>query len=527
MTTRRSRQGLVMLVPIALGIGMLVVASTLLPNSSELQSVHEHAQPDTPPAPATPATPPALPTPPQPSVTPTPVLPTVAQSVATQQPTWRQRFETARAAGDPAAATAMLVAAADRRVAVPAADIVAAGYALNHPDLILRAASRGAIPKPDATLALDLARRLEKTDLLPELTRVAGDGWKATDPWLALRVAERTGDTAAALRAAALLPPKDRDAAQEAILTRSGDRAGLVALLRRRAAAPGADLPAIAERLLAAGDRAAAIAVLQAASATGSPTTPAARRLLYLLGPRPQSRDVVWLLRRADSGTERHRIGWLNAYAARATPSAAIGELARHPLGNRTDIALTRLRLARAVGDDAAVRAATARLLDGRPLPQAQLKEVAAAATPPNGELPDPVLRPLAKAGLLTPEERLGQAWTRWNRGDAAGTAAILDVYLEERPGDAAALRLRGDAQAKLSGERSARPWFERALRATPAPSKTAVELLDRVGRRADATQMIADLRRRNPGDRTLAALHARLLIAQGEPGRAREILSQ
>lgn len=530
MSVRPSRQSLLFLAPIAIGIGMLALASALLPNSSELQSVDRHGQ-SAPPAPAA-APQPAPPPAPEPAIAAPvePVAPVLqpAANPAPQPPTWRQKFETARTAGNTAVATELLTAAVERRQAVPPADILAAGYALNRPDLILRAAANGAIPKPDAALTLDLARRLEKTTLLPELSRVAGDGWRAADPWLALRVAQRSGDTAAALRAAALLPAKDRMAAQEAILTRSGDRAGLIALLRQQAATPGADRAALAERLLAAGDRAGAIAVLQSVAATQSPTTAASQRLLYLLGPRPQPRDVAWLLRRTDSGTERDRTGWLLAYAARTTPSTALAELARHPLGNRTDVLLTRLQLARTVHNDAATRAITAQLLDGRALPPAELKRIAAAAPPTaSGQLPDPVLRPLAKAGLLTPEQRLSQAWATWNRGDAAGAAAILDVYLEERPDDAAALRLRADVQAKLAGERSARPWLERALRRTPTPSKAAVELLERLGRRAEATQMVADLRTRDPKDRALAALHARLLIAQGEPGRAREILAR
>lgn len=532
MSMRASRQSLVFLAPVVIGVGILALASALLPNSRELKSVDRHGQGETTPPPAPPPPNPLTPqTPAQASALPVapaspPATPVAAASP--QTPTWRQRFDTARAAGDTAAATILLTTAVERRQTVPPADILAAGYALDRADLILRAVASGAIPKPDAALTLDLARRLEKTNLLPELTRVAGDGWRAADPWLALRVAERTGDTAAALRAAALLPAKDRTAAQEAILTRNGDRAGLIALLRQRAAAPGADRTALAERLLAAGDRAGAIATLQAAAATQPSTSAASKRLLYLLGPRPGASDVAWLLRRAESGAERDRIGWLTAYAARATPSAALVELARHPLGNRTDVLLTRLQLARTVRNDAATRAIAAQLLDGRALPPGELKRIAAAApVTASGQMPDPVLRPLAKAGLLSPEQRLSQAWATWNKGDAAGAAAILDVYLEDRPDDASALRLRADAQAKLAGERSARPWLERALRRTQTPSKTAVELLERLGRRAEATQMVSALRARSPQDRSLAALHARLLIAQGEPGRAREILAR
>jgi predicted Zn-dependent protease len=51
--------------------------------------------------------------------------------------------------------------------------------------------------------------------------------------------------------------------------------------------------------------------------------------------------------------------------------------------------------------------------------------------------------------------------------------------------------------------------------------------LLDRLGRRNEAVNLVEALRVDAPQDRALAALHARLLIAQGQPGRARTVLLQ
>ncbi|MGJ3626640.1 hypothetical protein AB5I41_06870 [Sphingomonas sp. MMS24-JH45] len=133
---------------------------------------------------------------------------------------------------------------------------MAAGYALDRPELIARAATTRAIPAPDATLSLDLARRLaarNREDLIAALDHAGAADWRAGDPWLALRLANRAGDRAAAMRAAALLPADQRDAARIAILEQAGDRAALRTLLVQQAAGPGANRVALAERLLAEG----------------------------------------------------------------------------------------------------------------------------------------------------------------------------------------------------------------------------------------------------------------------------------
>lgn len=83
------------------------------------------------------------------------------------------------------------------------------------------------------------------------------------------------------------------------------------------------------------------------------------------------------------------------------------------------------------------------------------------------------------------------------------------------------------DVQAKLGGTSAARPWLERALSQTPPQSRARAELLDRLGRRAEAVTLVEALRVEAPQDRALAALQARLLIAQGQPGRARTVLLQ
>lgn len=555
MTDRR----VVAALPVAAGLAVLGAGWWLLPGKGEVATAAERAAPVSravpPPAPA--ATPTAAPTSP-PSlaalvaeadaatlVAETARLqaagvavstlqvaqdlkaakrPTVALAYLAARPdgaapaTWRLRIDLLAACGRKGEAERLLADAAEGGRGVAAADLVAAGYALDRPDLLARAAATRAIPAPDATLSLDLARRLaarDRADLIATLDRAGAADWRRADPWLALRFATRAGDRAAAMRAIDLLPADQRDEARASLLERAGDRAALRTLWRERAGRPGADKAAIAERLLAEGFRPDAVAVLRDAAATAPVDAPAAQRLLYLMGPRPAGDDLAWLRARAAKGEE----GWVAAYAERDRPAAALAFVAARSAS--TANALLALRLARAARDGTAVQSALATLLDGRPLDAPTLKAVSALAPSP---APSALVARRIAAGLASPQERLDLAWTAWNRGDVSAAAIALKTYLADRPDDATALRLMADVEAKRGGK--PRPWLERALAATPEPGRPRAELLERLGRRAEALRVVEGLRATARDDRGLAAYHARLLIAAGQPGQARAVLA-
>lgn len=430
---------------------------------------------------------------------------------------WPVRLRMLEATGRRGEAMALLAAPP---AGVPPRDVVAAGYALDRVDLIATAVARGTLPAAPAALLLDLIRRMDaagRSDLVAALDRRSTGAWRSADPWLALRIATAAGDTAAATSAIALLPPAERGAAREALLTRTGDRAGL-----RRALLAAPDRAGAAEKLLAAGWREDAIAMLRPLAIT--PDTPAAQRLLYLIGPRPQPGDLQWLRQRTLSGSTATQLAWIAAYAPRDRPTAALAFLSRHPLATRTPVLLTRLSLATTTGDDAGAGAAVASLLDGRPLAAADWSAITPRELPPAQA--EQLARRRLAAGVAAPQERLDLAWAAWNRGDAAQAIAALTPYLADRPQDAAAMRLMADAQAKAGGAAAARPYLERALLLSPDADRTRAELLDRLGRRAEALRIVEGLRADAPADRSLAAFHARLLIALGQPGRARTVLA-
>ncbi|WP_058751087.1 hypothetical protein [Sphingomonas sanguinis] len=441
---------------------------------------------------------------------------------------WPLRVETLRKLGRTGEAEKLLAQAARQPSGVAPPALIAAGYALDRPDLIITATASGAIPPPDARLAHDLAQRAEAKghlDWIAALERTRAADWRTGDPWLALRVALRLGDRAAAEWAIAALPAGEREAAQADLLARTGDRAGQRQQILTQATRPGAPLPELAERLLVLGARDDAIALLRRA-ASGQPVgTPAAQRLLYLMGPRPAEQDRAWLRAQALSGAAAEQSRWLAAYAEREAPATALSVIERHPLAARTDIALLRLQLAQAAGDRAAARRAVAVLLDGRPLEQGVLRRVSALADGIEPHQAHLLAERRIAGGVAGPRDRLDLAWAAWNAGDAARTRDQLREYLAETPNDASALRLMADAQARLGGAAAARPWLERALAQTPG-GRTRAELLDRLGRRAEALALVERLRREAPRDTELAALQARMLIAAGQPGRARAVLT-
>ena len=573
MRIDRRRGRLAIVLPAQAGLGLLAGGLMLLPNDREILHAERRAQP-VPAAsssmPAAPVAPPVLP-PSHPAIAaqiPSADAATLAalttqliadgQSVSTLQvaydlvaakrpavalgylaarpdgataATWRLRVDLLRQTGRTADAAALVAQAAQKRGPVPAADLVAAAYAIDRPDLVIVAAANHVVPPPDGALSLDLARRADKAgrnDLIALLDKATTANWRAADPWLAIRVAARAKDTAAGLRAADYLPVEQRPAAREAILTAAGDRDGLRTELMARAAAPGAQPERDAERLLASGYRADAMAVLRHAAA-GQPTDgPAAQRLLYLMGPRPRSDDLAWLKQQSLQGNASQQRTWLARYAERDRPGEALAFLSRHPLASQTDVMLMRLSLARTAGNDAAGRAVLTALLDGRALDPAQVGALSAAApTRIEPAQAAAIAKRRVASGVAAPRDQLDLAWTAWNAGDAKSAAKWLDAHLETAPTDLPALRLMADVQARIGGDRMARPWLERALAQTPADGKARAELLERLGRRAEAVALVETLRAETPRDTSLTALHARLLIAQGQAGRARTVLAQ
>ncbi|KEQ53507.1 tetratricopeptide repeat protein [Sphingobium chlorophenolicum] len=433
---------------------------------------------------------------------------------------WRLRFDLHRRTGDAQGAADLLRSAATTPGTAPEKDLIEASYALAQPDMLVVAAEHGAIAPLSPAQSLDLASWANgagRYDLIGRIDRAGTPGWRNRNPWLAMTLAQRSGDTGSALRYAALLPT-GRDDAREGIIMASGNRDAMRRWLLERAGQKGADRQAIAQRLLEKGFRPDAIALLR----TGSNDKASAARMLYLMGPRPAAQDLAWLKARASADPR-----WAAAYIERAEPAEALAFLESRPAADSSDMLIQRIALANAARDRAAAARALDRLLDGRSLSAAQIKAAAVARVPSEeaARYDLALARARIAAGVAEPSDHLRLAWNGWDGGDARMTADQLQLYLRDRPDDRGALRLMADAEAKLKGEAAAKPWLERLIAVTPPLSLERAELLTRLGRTSEAMAVAEALRRASPQDRRIDIMLARLLIAKGDPGRARKLL--
>jgi tetratricopeptide (TPR) repeat protein len=435
---------------------------------------------------------------------------------------WRLGLELRRSSGDVAAAQAYLSAAATKPGAAPEKDLIEAAYELQRPDVILTAAEHGTISKLDRKTSLDLARRAMASSqfaLIPRIDRAGTPEWRQDDPWLAMTLAIRDGQTQEALHYAALLP-SGREQAREAIITASGDKAAMRALFLEQAQQHPSNRPAIAQRMLEAGLRPDSIALLRDQAAGLPPTDPTAQRLLYLMGPRPDAANLQWLRARADADP-----AWLKIYTERDRPSVALAYAEGHHDQN-TDMLLLRLQLASAARDRTATNRALGALLVGWPLTPSQVK-MATALTP--SDTPKNLTIALAKARISTgtalPGDNLDLAWDAYDRGDFGAAAGYLEQQLKANPDDRRALLLMANVVEKQRGPKAAKPWLERALAQSPPNSQARLELLERLHRYHEAVDLVEQMRAQAPGDKKLEIIQARLLVATGHPGDAQRML--
>lgn len=458
--------------------------------------------------------------------------PDIAQRFIENQPgrhspsLWRLRFELFRKSGKNVNAHDMVRAAAYTPALAPAKDLTEAAYTLNRPDLIIMAAENHAIAPLTPAQALSLASWAndnKRYDLISHIDRGGGSAWRSQNPWLAMTLAQREGDTQKALHYAALLPAGG-DAARESIIMATGDKEAIRNFLLERASKGIEKADIVAERLLAQGFRPDAIKILRQEAAQQPLKDPATERMLYLMGPRPHAEDLEWIKNKAIQDKK-----WMAIYLERESLSKSLKFLESLKSANDTEILLKRIAIANQARDKEAAIRAMDMLLDGRKLDSDQLKLANTAIVPEkdNKRIQQALAQARLRIGIATPSDRLNLAWTSWNKGDVKETEGYIRAYLNDKPDDADALQLMAEVQAKLSGERTARPWLERRLALLPNLSREKAELLNRLGKTSDAIKIVENLRRNTPGDKRLDILLAQLLITAQNPGRAQKVLQR
>lgn len=436
---------------------------------------------------------------------------------------WQLRLELHRQTGDLAFAQSMVRTAAVTPGTTQPQVLSEAAYAVGLPDVLITAAEHGTVPRLDRARSLDLARLTVangRPELVARIDRAGTPAWRDDDPWLAMTLAQRAGDRAAALRYAALLPT-GREEARRSIIMSSGDRQAIRTMLLEQAQSDINGRPAIAQQLLESGFRPDAIALLRTVCADRLPSDALATRLLFLMGPRPDADSIAWLRARASANP-----AWRKAYTEREKPATALAFLETRPDADSTAMLLQRLRLANDARDKAAATRALTKLLDGRPHSAAEAAAMTAAAPARlDKSLALTLTRARIKAGAALPNDQLDLAWEAWNRGNAGEAQEHLKVHLAAAPRDLSALRLMAALEKARSGEKASRVWLERALAVTPPVSVERAEILEQLGRTGEALTLVQTLRQTSPGNRHLEAMNGRLLIAAGDPGRARKVL--
>ncbi len=381
---------------------------------------------------------------------------------------------------------------------------------------------------------LDVARR---DDLPPAIRREA-----------TYALLERTPPAVhlPALRRAAADFGGEWNDALEAALERAGRRDELVALLVRRSVDPKTGDEArrqLAFRLLDLGEKMRALDIFERLAAGRPTANPDVRQVLFLMGPRPDARQLDWIEAQARAmPTPADRLGWARVLLDSGAPQRAAHVLAADAAtpgraGGPATVAAAEAHLLAGSADD---RIAFGRLVESRiaregdPDMALKLGELASAGN-------RPALASLAYARLLLlhPARRAAQrqvGFPAFSDGDFERARSILLRYLAGAPAagpsDWEAHYYLGESLYRLKDRLAARTEHERALAAIeglrPPPfAARAVQayLYHRLGRSEEAVTLYERLLREQPRNRDLRADYAGVLLELGRTAPARRVL--
>ncbi|HYD99720.1 MAG TPA: tetratricopeptide repeat protein [Alphaproteobacteria bacterium] len=390
----------------------------------------------------------------------------------------------------------------------------------------LEAAAAAGIVVAKESIAFWTARLAERGLTLAEREEAA----------YALVAAGAAGRILPQIAALAEAKPAEWAALHEELLAAAGDKAGLIALVSRRAATgPAEARHAAAIRLLELGAKDKAEAALRPlAEAARRIDEPPVQDLLYLWGPRPGPAQRDWLAARAAAVQGPDRAGWLRRLldvgaADKAAQIAAPFAAAEPAVAEVYLDALLARRDRKALAAELARQVAAARDPD-------RLERLAAIAY---GE----GLRVTAREGyerLLALKPDLPEAHRRLGLLAYSDTRMPqarehLRVYLERSGGDGETHYTYAEILRRDRQPDAARRHYETALAmlqrdsADPALAEQAERLLPlalyRTGRTEESFAGFDRQLARRPDDAHLRADYVGLLMEAGQSGRARAVL--
>ncbi|MBV9748942.1 MAG: hypothetical protein JO157_09015 [Acetobacteraceae bacterium] len=315
----------------------------------------------------------------------------------------------------------------------------------------------------------------------------------------------------------------------------TGRKAELVAEWARISNQPGT--PALLRRqlafsLLENGNKVPAEQAFRTLAAAAPPTSPDVRELLFIWGPRPNVEQLDWIEARARQAGSVDKVAWMRilvgaggsaraiaVYRANAEPSPAMNEVymaALSAIGNRG-------ALAAAIRDELA-RASSATQLQRL----AQLSERAGDTA-----LEQQVLQKLVAAGGTSPSVHRRLGVLAYQRRDMTAAERELLAFTAATGGDYETRMLLGDLAMRRRDGGNARQHYAASLALVQTSGETSARagavkanLLHRLGRDAEASQLYETLLAAHPHDTNLRADYVAMLMEQGSLSQARAVLT-
>ncbi|MDO9711748.1 tetratricopeptide repeat protein [Paracraurococcus lichenis] len=314
---------------------------------------------------------------------------------------------------------------------------------------------------------------------------------------------------------------------------REGEAVALWLELVGRPALPAALRRQLAFRLLEAGDKRAAERAFRTLAATAPPDSPDVRQLLFLWGPRPGAAELQWLEARGRQADAGEQAAWMRILTDRGAPARAIALYRAEARDSVPEPLLDAYLGALEAQDDRAALAAAVRAA----LPQARaagpLRHLARlAARTGNTALEQQVLERLVATGESGPDVQYRLGALAYLRRDRETAERLLSGFVAATGGNAESWTLLGDLAAGRRETAVARQRYGEALRRIDAAGDRSrqaraarAHLLHCLGQETEAVRLYEALLAERPGDDTVRADYAAMLLGQGALQRAREIL--
>jgi hypothetical protein len=314
---------------------------------------------------------------------------------------------------------------------------------------------------------------------------------------------------------------------------RRGDAIALWAELANREDLSAELRRQLAFRLLEAGDKRAAERAFRGLASVAPADSPDVRQLLYLWGPRPGPEQLDWIEARGRQASGPEEGVWMRILIDRNAAARAIAIYRAKARGDAPEAVLEAYLAALETQDDRAAMAAAVREALPRARAAGPLQRLARlAARAGDTTLERQALERLVMIGGSGPDTQRRLGTLAYLRRDRDAAQQLLSAFVAATGGDYETWMILGDIASWRRDTVGARQHYAESLRRLEASEERSfrsrvvrANLLHRLGRDTEATQLYGDLLAERPVDQNLRADYAAMLMEQGALRRARELL--